>query len=956
MASPSFLDLKPRECGLSDPLSEDIELLDRLLGRVLEEQGGREMIETARRLYRDGRIDEHTDVWEAYPELRDPQRLGQVLRGYTVLFQLLNLAEQKEIVRVNRQRQAEAHRAPRRESILDTILQMKEQGVDAGTMQELLHRLDICPTLTAHPTEARRRAVLDKLDMIAGLLAEHGYPDTLVRLDQPLNRKVRLEGEMIRALNALWLTEELSWQPVTVDDEIHNAVYFLEHTIFDVVTWLHRDVREALAQAYPGVEFTLPPFLRYRSWVGGDRDGNPKVTPEVTWNALVYQRKKVLILYIRRVTRLLRELTHSARLLPADRPLRDSLERDRETVPVPDHLLKRYQDEPYAAKMLYIRTRLMATLRHVKSLKNPGTLGEAAQPPAAAYQNAAEFLQDLELVLGNLRQSRAHVLAGGGPLADLIVQAQTFGFHLAALDIRQHSDEHERLLDDIFAAAHLIPDGSLYSGLTEFEKIRLLTQEMFNPRPLLSPEWPRPERVRLGLGIFEVMREAGRLFSPEVVPSYIISMTHSISDVLEVLVLAKEAGLVRFRQQGPVVMLESDLDIVPLFETIDDLAQSGRLMQELFANEAYAMQLNARKRFQEIMLGYSDSSKDGGYMAANWNLQDTQDRLARVCQDHGVDWRLFHGRGGTVGRGGGRAYLAIRAQAPGSLNGRIRFTEQGEVISFRYSFAPIAHRHLEQIVGAVLFSSLSRYEVNETATQWRESMARMAEYSRRTYRALVYDDPEFWPFYIQSTPIASISHLPIASRPVSRQGDRMVGMEDLRAIPWVFSWVQNRYLITGWYGMGSALEWFAGLAPDHLERMREMYRQWPFFALILNNAQLELIRAHLPTAAWYAARVQPPELGERIHAQIQAEFERTREWILKITGQEELLSHAEAVRRTVSLRNPVVMPLNRLQVALLGRPERPGGNPDKPRETEPAFREALLLSIAGIAAAMQSTG
>lgn len=956
MATPSFLSLNPRECGLSDPLSEDIELLDRLLGRVLEEQGGRELIETARRLYHDERIDELTDLWEAYPELRDPQRLRQVLRAFTVLFQLLNLAEQKEIVRVNRQRQAEAHRAPRRESILDTILQMKGQGVDAAAMQELLLRLDICPTLTAHPTEARRRAVLDKLDMIAGLLAEHGYPDTLVRLDQPLNRKPRIEGELIRALNALWLTEELSWRPVTVDDEVHNAVYFLEHTIFDVVTWLHRDVRDSLALAYPGVEFTRPPFLRYRSWVGGDRDGNPKVTPEVTWNALVYQRKKILTLYIRRVTRLLRELTQSARLLPADRALRDSLDRDRQTVPVPDPLVKRYQDEPYAAKMLYIRARLLATLRHLKSLKNPGGLGEAAKPPAAAYPGANEFLRDLELVLGNLRQSRAHVLAGGGPLADLIVQVQTFGFHLAALDIRQHSDEHERLLDDIFAAAHLIPDGSLYSGLTEFEKIRLLTQEMFNPRPLLSPEWPRPERVRLGLGIFEVMREAGRLFSPDVVPSYIISMTHTISDVLEVLVLAKEAGLARFRQQGPVVMLESDLDIVPLFETIDDLAQSGRLMSELFANEAYALQLNARNRFQEIMLGYSDSSKDGGYMAANWNLQDTQDQLARVCQEHGVDWRLFHGRGGTVGRGGGRAYLAIRAQAPESLNGRIRFTEQGEVISFRYSFAPIAHRHLEQIVGAVLFSSLGRREANETITQWRESMARMAEYSRQTYRALVYDDPDFWPFYIQSTPISSISRLPIASRPVSRKGGSMVGMEDLRAIPWVFSWVQNRYLLPGWYGMGSALEWFADLAPDHLERMREMYRQWPSFALILNNAQLELIRAHLPTAAWYAARVQPRELGERIHAQIQAEYERTCAWILKITGQEVLLSHAEAVRRTVRLRNPVVMPLNRLQVALLGRLDGRGENQEDNDEPDPGFREALLLSIAGIAAAMQSTG
>jgi phosphoenolpyruvate carboxylase len=478
-----------------------------------------------------------------------------------------------------------------------------------------------------------------------------------------------------------------------------------------------------------------------------------------------------------------------------------------------------------------------------------------------------------------------------------------------------------------------------------------------NQRPLLPPGWTDKAELLTVLDVFEVIRRAQRYISHEAVNTYIISMTHGTSDILEVLLLAKETGLLRWRAEGDSRRLESDIDVVPLFETIDDLRRCDALMRGLFGNRAYREQVRARGDFQEIMLGYSDSSKDGGFLAANWSLQDTQARMARVCKRAGVKLRLFHGRGGTVGRGGGRANRAILSQPPGSFEGRIRFTEQGEVISFRYSLAPIAHRHLEQIVNATLQAaaqSLGRTKKKRESAAWHDAMTEMSARSREVYRALVYDDPDFWSFYAQATPIAHISRLPIASRPVFRPGKQIGGISDLRAIPWVFAWVQSRYVLPGWYGLGSALAWFIEQDPSHLTLLRQMYREWAFFKTVVDAAQLELVRAHLPTAALYAARVRPAKLGKRIHERIVEEFETTHRWLLEVTQQEALLNHAPAVRSTVELRNPAVTPLSVLQVALLrhwdahleGRPE----------DENAEWREAILLSIAGIAAAMQSTG
>lgn len=942
----AFLGL-PAECvGLSPAMCDDVSLIDHLLGEVLRGQEGDQLLRIARQLYVEPDTADPRTLMERIPELNDPLFVHRLLRAYAVQFQLLNIVEQKEIVRVNRERQAQATGVPRPESIREAIRRLKENGMTAEEMQNLLYRLDICPTITAHPTEARRRSILDKLYRIANRLAERSLPAGVPRLDLPLNSMGKAEEEIHRTLVALWQTDEFGSSVVTPQDEVRHALYFFQHTIVDVVAWLVDDLRAALGEAYPGVSFEIPPFIRFRSWVGGDRDGNPYITPEVTWWTLLMHKRLILLHYLHRVRDLRRELTQSTRLVPASEELLFALDEDRRQIALPTHILRRHLHEPYALKLCYIEVRLKATLQHLSVLTDFHAEGPSFVAQFPAYQSSRELLADLSLLQRSLRENRAGVLADEGALANLVMQAQVFGFHLATLDIRQHSDEHAKAVDELLAFAQALPPNKRYVDLPEEERVRVLTRELCSARPLLPREWSGSEHTQSTLQVFEVMKHALRYISPESVRAYVISMTHGISDVLEVLLLAKEAGLVRWRNG----QMESDVDMVPLFETIHDLSTGHTLMRGLFANRAYRYHLQARGWFQEIMLGYSDSSKDGGYLAANWWLHETQARLAQTCQRAGVDFRLFHGRGGTVGRGGGRANQAILSQPPGSMNGRIRFTEQGEVVSFRYGLAPIAHRHLEQIANAVLLATAGLHR-KRIPKEWQTVLTRLAQHSLQVYRALVHEDADFWSFYTQATPISHISRLPIASRPVCRQRGDMVGLESLRAIPWVFAWVQSRYVLPGWYGLGSALEWFGSQSPENMAVLQEMYQQWSFFRMVIDNAQLELVRAHLPTAKRYASRVQPGNIGQRLHALIEQEYQRTVEWVLRVTGQTDLMQNAPVVRRTVHLRNPAVIPLSKLQLALLDLWDKQAVH-----EEPSAWHDAILLSIAGIAAAMQSTG
>lgn len=914
-----FLDLHPDAYGLSEPLGKDLRRIDDLLGRVLDSQEGASFLTQARGLM----------TANGLPPADDPDRLRRLARAFTVLFQLMNVAEQKEIVRVNRARH------PRRESIRDAVTALKERGATAADVRDLIGQIRIAPTLTAHPTEAKRKSVLDKLQSIAVDLARDEAP---LGLMDPLDSDHTALTEAERTLVELWQTDEMRAQQLTVREEVRNALYFFGSTVMEVVPWLHDDLRRALEEAYPGEKFDVPTFLTYRSWVGGDRDGNPNVTPEVTWNTLLEHRIRALEVYEEHTAALRRALTMSTKLVPVSEALARNLEEEDQKLPA--DVRGRTSQEPYVRKFLRIEARLRQSLEKARAMLANGRRGGFED----AYHEPEQLLADLRLISESLAEHRAEAVAHGGSLPHLIRQVEAFGFHLATLDVRQHSEAHAAALDELLHAAGVLGPDEKYSSLSEEAKVGLLGAELQNPRPLLPAWHTLSEATRHVLDVFGIIAKAREELSPRSVEAYIISMTHGVSDLLEVLLFAKEAGLHRVGPNG----VESDLDVVPLFETIDDLHLSGDLVRAMFANPAYRAHLDARGGTQEIMLGYSDSSKDGGYLAANWSLQSTLERLAAVSRDTGVPIRLFHGRGGTVGRGGGRANRAILSQPEGSFCGQIRFTEQGEVISFRYSLPPIAHRHLEQIVGAVL---LATHGVGSKGAEARygETMREMEEASRRKYRELVYEDEDFWSFYTQATPIEHIALLTIASRPVSRGGKGLGGVESLRAIPWNFAWVQSRATLVGWYGLGTALE--GRIQEGGLEELRRMYKEWPFFSTVLNNAELELMRAHLPTARMYAARVEPKELGARIQELIEDEYRRTRDSILAITGQSDLMARARVVRNTVEFRNPMVEPLSRLQVLLMDRWESLSEE-----ERAGVWREAMLQTIAGIAAAMQSTG
>lgn len=912
-----FLGLDPAQFGLTDELSRDIQELDLALGEVLESQEGHELIDCARRMVQGG---------TGLPT--DPEHIRRVARAFTVLFQLINAAEQKEIVRVNRVRRKER----RNESIAEAIATLRRNGRTAAEVQALVNRLWICPTLTAHPTEARRRVVLDKILEITMALAEgeSSGPD----LHGPLDVEGRAQNALRLALTELWQTDEMRQSSLTVREEVRNALYFFERTILDVVPWLYEDLERALREHYPDHFWEIPRIISYRSWVGGDRDGNPKVSPDVTWQTLLDHRESVITSYIEALGRLRWDLTNSVKLVPVSEAFEKRLQEDLGAVQLSEIELNRYSQEHYVLKIRVMSERLRAMLGDIDAFRH-------RQPAQGGigYLTAGQFAADLRLAQQSLRENRGEALAEHTELKRLIRRVEVFGFTLATLDIRQHSEEHARAVEALFSAAGIT---EAYTGLSEAEKVQVLTKELLNPRPLVSTDFEPDERVQDILEVFRVIRRAQRELAPNAIECYIISMTHGASDLLEVLILAKEAGLTRIRDGR----IESDLDIVPLFETIDDLQGSADLMRDLYRQPAYRSHVESRGMRQEIMLGYSDSSKDGGYLAANWSLYKAQRELAKAGREARIDQRLFHGRGGTVGRGGGRANRAILSQPPGSFSGQIRFTEQGEVISFRYGLRPIAHRHLEQIVNAVIIAADESGRASPEPAEFDEAMEEMSAVSRAAYRKTVHDDPEFWTFYSQATPIEYISLLTIASRPVFRPGKALQGIDQLRAIPWNFAWVQSRHVLVGWYGIGAALA--SSSNKGLLERMHE---EWPFFRTVIDNAQLELTRAHIATSRLYAARVEPPALGTRIQNEIEADYDQTIAQVLRISGQKELLEGSKTVRNTVEFRNPMVLPLNRLQLSLMDR----WGTLTDDEQSGP-WREAILQTIAGLAAAMQSTG
>ena len=805
MSNASTLALSFDTDGISAPLAEHVQLLSSLLAEVVAEQAGADTLQAiaglaagcqeAARAEEDGNMDSAVAQRERLSaeiaEMPMPRVLW-ALRALTTLFHLVNKAEQLEIIRINRSRaQTATPDAPRAESVADAVHQLREKGLDAEAARGVFGRLGIEPTFTAHPTEARRRSILMHQQRVAEALEVLRDARTTPSEADEARASIRREIALMLA------TDEVRSEKLAVPDEVRNGLFFLAQSVWDAVPRIHRDARAALQTYYgAGAAGPLPPFLRYRSWIGGDRDGNPNVTHDVTQWTLQQHRLDALRLYRRSVNDLRIQLSVSERQVAIPDALLASAEADAALVALPEARVRQYRHEPFRLKLHYLLAKLDALVAHEE--------GDEAHPVLFEQFTGAAFAADLDLLASALHSAGLGSVADGGRLADLRTQAATFGFHLAALDLRQHSRVHEAAVADLLRAAGA---ESEYSALSEKEKSALLTRELQNPRPLAGPSAPLEAATRELLATLGVAKEALRR-EPQSIGAYIISMTSHLSDVLEPMLLAKETGLWRLVEEEGERRVESPLDIVPLYETIADLEAAEARLDELFEHPVYRLHLAARGGEQEVMLGYSDSNKDGGYWMANWALHEAQGSIADAAHRAGVPVSLFHGRGGTVGRGGGRAGQAILAMPPDAHTGRIRFTEQGEVISFRYALTDIARRHLEQIVHAqtvALVGDGTERRVEATEDDLEPLFQTLAETSMAAYRDLI-DDPGFWPWYLAATPVAAIGDLPLASRPVSRKKGAGLDFDGLRAIPWVFAWTQTRYTVPGWYGLGTALD------------------------------------------------------------------------------------------------------------------------------------------------------
>lgn len=934
-----ILTFSPEAAGISQPLSDHIRLLTSVLGGVIRAQAGEETLslfvdlQEKCREAADGLYPEKWETVRAVIRDLDTKEIVRLLRAYTAFFHLVNQAEQQEIVRINRERAGKAtFDNPRVESIDEAFFGLKQNGVPLEDVVSLLQRLDIQPTLTAHPTEARRRSILQKQLNIANILT--GIRRCIITPEEEETARVDIQNQVA----LLFGTDEVREKRLSVEDEIEHGLHFVRNTIWNTVPRIYRDVQRAI-EIYYGVDVEIPTFFRFRSWIGGDRDGNPNVTARVTFQTFLHHRRVALSLYREALVNLRRELSLSDQHVSVPESLYHSIEEDARSFGA-EHHIPQYRNEPFRTKITFMIARIDSLL---EQLDRPESYVDA--PAAGRYDNRA-FVKDLELLSDALRRSGLNTAIPSLELANLLVQARVFGFNLVKLDIRQHSSVHANAVSTLLELAGV---ASGYEEMDESERLRILSAELANPRPLVPIDAELPADVQEVLETFEAIR---RIISidPDAIGSYIISMTHSVSDMLEVMLLAKESGLWSRRAQG----IATPLDLVPLFETIEDLSEAGERTRELFQHPVYRQHLEARGRFQEIMLGYSDSNKDGGYWMANLALHRAQESLGKVCEEFGIDFRLFHGRGGTVGRGGGRASQAIQAMPPTVQNGRIRFTEQGEVISFRYGLSDLARRHLEQIVHAMIISTGTRHQrivstipkVSEPTFEFRD----IAEQSMEEYRNLI-DDPGFWAWYTNITPIEQISRLPIASRPVSRGSAHEVDFEGLRAIPWVFAWTQTRYMVPGWYGVGRALDHHVQENETRLEALQKAYRDSSLFQAIINNAERELARTRLPIASFYSQQLAIDEVSaQRLHEKIAHDFEKARDLILTITGQERLLDHRPEIQNSIEFRNPFTDVLNLMQVELLGRYRSASG---KDRDY---LRRAIFLSINGIAAAVQSTG
>ncbi len=841
---------------------------------------------------------------------------------------------------------------------------LKAAGVPPQQVQRLLNELDIGLVFTAHPTEIVRHTIRDKQRRVAKIL------EKLDRAEEEMQHlgiessweTVELEGQLLEEILLWWRTDELHQFKPTVLDEVDYTLHYFEEVLFDAIPQLSQRLNLSLKQSFPHLNPPSNRFCRFGSWVGSDRDGNPSVTPKITWQTACYQRGIVLKKYIKCTRALTTSLSlslHWSNVLPA---LLESLEQDKAHFPeIYDQLAIRYRQEPYRLKLAYIVTRLSNTLDRSRQVSDWDSLQlpRTELNPNTCYHSGADFLKELYLIRQSLNQTGLTCQA----LETLICQVEIYGFNLAQLDIRQESSRHADTIAEIAEYLQVLPNS--YHDLSEAERVEWLVSELKTRRPLIPGELPFSPKTAETVATFRMLRRLHQEFGPEICQTYVISMNRDVSDILEVMLLAKEAGL-----YDPATGITS-LQVVPLFETVEDLKKAPIVMQSLFDLPLYRSALAGGYQptpataipglvpdLQEVMLGYSDSNKDAGFLSSNWEIHKAQKALQAIVEKYAVKLRIFHGRGGSVGRGGGPSHEAILAQPGQSINGRIKITEQGEVLASKYSLPELALYNLEQVASAVIKTSLMSGSVDDIEP-WNQVMEDLADRSRRHYRALVYDCPDLVTFFHQVTPIDEISHLQISSRPARRGGKR--DLASLRAIPWVFSWTQSRFLLPSWYGVGTALQEFVAESPEeNFDLLQGFYRKWPFFRMAISKVEMTISKVDLQIARHYVDELSHPDDKDRfiiLFNQITQEYHLVCELVLKISGHERLLDDNPELQRSVQLRNGSIVPLGFLQVSLLKRLRQHGGaGMIYSRYSKKELLDGALLTINGIAAGMRNTG
>jgi phosphoenolpyruvate carboxylase len=911
-----------------EPLRRDINLLGRVLGQVLIEQEGEGLFdaeEEVRLLCKRLRFDYDPELDERLRrkiEGMDAEQLQRIVRAFSVYFQLVNIAERYHRVRRRRQYESSPSNPPQRASLASALSRLETEGVEADTLQRTLDGISVELVLTAHPTEALRRSIQRRHLRIGEVL------ETLESLQLTWKERRRLEERLAEEITVLWQTDELRVRKPQVEHEIERTLGFFENPLISATLEVYRDFEDELARRFPGNAPSLGRVLGFGSWVGGDQDGNPFVRPDTLSTALSLHRELILKRHRASTLALAEQMSQSKKLAAVSEELAASVERDERLMP---EVVERHRDddrnEIYHRKLLLVAERLRRTLEDSRA--------------QAAYSGVSDFLNDLLVIRRSLVDNGDERIAEGG-LRDLIRQAEVFGFHLAKLDVRQESS---RIVE---AAAELVATGTGEDllGMSEEARAALLRRLIADPESLPDNPEDISEASMEVLETFEHIRQATDAFSEPPVEAFILSMTHQASDVLSVQLLARRAGLLEADERGRCT--RSLLLITPLFETIEDLERAPDVLRRLLEDPFYRSSVARGGNLQEIMLGYSDSGKDAGYVTSNWTLYKAQGLLSSLAREHAVELRLFHGRGGSAGRGGGPSYQAIMAQPPGTLDGKIRITEQGEVISFKYSIRGLARRNLDTVLAAVLEASADDHPKGPDP-RWVEAMNELSATSCEAYRALVYEDGDFLAFFSEASPIKELSLLNMGSRPARRV--EAPEIESLRAIPWVFAWTQNRFLLPSWYGAGAALGTYSS-SEEGLAVLREMYERWPFFRTLVDFMQMTLAKSDLRISETYTSLVSNSAARERLWNRISAEHATCVEALLKITGHESLLDDSPVLQRSIRLRNPYVDPLSYVQVSLLRRlralPE------DSPKRQ--TALNTLLLTISGISSGMLNTG